>query len=262
MILINPSSIHEHLARMNFTKPYELHCVPSIDSTNQFLNHLPPQQLLRFCCAEEQTAGRGRFGRQWNSPFGENIYLSGRWPLQSTLAQLSGLSLVIGLAMIKSLKQHVVDEAIQLKWPNDLFWQDQKLGGILIDLNGEQHGIVDVTIGIGLNINTARISRSLSDKPWCSLLDITGKTFDRNTLIADLIVSVDHTLDQFLTLGFTSFQSSWDKVDYLKDQWICVSQPTGQLRGIAQGVNAQGHLCLRDINNTLHDVASGEASLS
>lgn len=261
MILLNSDKIHAHLADLNFKKPYELHCFPTIDSTNQFLNNLPTNQQLILCCAEEQTAGRGRFGRQWNSPFGENIYFSGRWRLAGHLKQLSGLSLVVGLAIIESVKKHTINEAILIKWPNDLFWQDKKLGGILIELNGELHGTIDITIGIGLNVNTSSTTSHLSDKPWCSLLDITGISFDRNALIADLIVILNHYLDQFLKLGFETFKSAWEKVDYLKNQWITVSNPNGKLSGYAQGVNEQGLLCLKDNQGTMHYVSAGEATL-
>lgn len=262
MILLESDKIQAHLSHLNFKKTYQLHCFSSINSTNQFLNDLTSKNLLTLCCSEEQTAGRGRFGRQWSSPFGENIYLSGRWRLANSVGQLSGLSLVIGLALVQSLKKHATDEKILVKWPNDVLWQNKKLGGILIELNGSEHGVSDVTIGIGLNVNSASNTSTLSDKPWCSLLDITGRTFDRNTLIADLVVSVDRNLDQFLESGFDSFKSAWDDVDYLKNQWITVSQATGKLSGKAQGVNAQGLLCIKDSHDKIHYVSSGDATLS
>src|SRR3990167_11258661 len=223
MILLGSDPIQAHLRHLKFKRPYKLHCFSTIDSTNQFLNDLPPNQQLTLCCTEEQTAGRGRFGRQWRSPFGENIYFSGRWQLASSLSKLSGLSLVTGLAIVESLKQYTGNEKIQIKWPNDLLWQNKKLGGILIELNSDKQGVSDVTIGIGLNVNSDSRINQLCDNPWCSLLDITGLSFDRNKLIADLIVTVENHLEQFLATGFIAFKPAWEKVDYLNNQWITVS---------------------------------------
>ncbi|OGV50030.1 MAG: biotin--[acetyl-CoA-carboxylase] ligase [Legionellales bacterium RIFCSPHIGHO2_12_FULL_42_9] len=262
MILLAPDQIHTNLSQLNFKTPYTLHCFSSIDSTNQFLNVLPPNKQLTLCCTEEQTAGRGRFGRQWSSPFGENIYFSGRWHLATGLNKLSGLSLVIGLAIIESLKKSTINAEILIKWPNDLFWQDKKLGGILIELNSDKHNISDVTIGIGLNVNSDNRKTKLCDSPWCSLLDITGLSFDRNALIADLIVTVEHYLVQFVKTGFVAFKPAWEKVDYLNNQWITVSDPSGKLSGYAQGVNEQGLLCLKDEHETIHYVTAGEATTS
>ena len=262
MILLASEKIKSILTHLNFKISYELYCLSTIDSTNRFLNDLPPNQLVRYCCAEEQTAGRGRFGRQWNSPFGENIYFSGRWVLSEKLNKLSGLSLIVGLAVVDCLKKQGVNEKISVKWPNDLYWKTKKLGGILIELNTKNQGKSDLTIGIGLNVNTGSTSRNLSDKPWCSLLDITGDTFDRNELIADLIITLNCYLEDFLRTGFETFKPLWENVDYLKDKWVTVSQPKGKLSGYARGVNADGHLRLQDSTGTLHDVSAGEASLS
>src|SRR3990167_8663455 len=191
MRLLEPNKIHAYLKQFNFKTPYTLHCLSTIDSSNRYLNELPPNPKLIFCCVEEQTAGRGRFGRTWHSPFGENIYCSGRWRLNHDLKDISGLSLVVGLAIIESLKNYAGEETILIKWPNDLMWKNKKLGGILIELNNQHHGIIDLTIGIGLNVNSQQHAMALSDKPWCSLLQMTGDVLDRNPLIAGIIVYLD-----------------------------------------------------------------------
>ena len=257
MILLEKSKIQSYLTGLQFVSPYELHCLRTIDSTNHFVSQLESECPFIVCCAEEQTAGRGRLGRQWSSPFGENIYFSARWRPDRGLMKYAGLSLVIGLAISETLKQHNIEESILIKWPNDLMWQDKKLCGVLIEMTGE-----NVIIGIGLNVNTAKTSTSyLSDKPWCSLLEITGQPLDRNVLIASLIVTLSHYLEQFSNFGFTSFKSAWEHSDYLKDQWIAVSKPTGKLEGQAKGLNDQGLLCLVDINGQIHWISAGEATI-
>lgn len=265
--LLNTQTIHTLLNDLHFNQPYQFHHFFEINSTNQFLKDLiietpssaaPP---LHFCCTETQTAGRGRFGRQWNSPFGENIYFSGRWRWHGGMSQLSGLSLVVGLAILDSLTPLHLEQNILIKWPNDLLWKNQKLCGILIELSGESHGALDVVIGIGLNVNTHARQHQLSENPWCSLFEITGRQFDRNTLVANLIISLSKYLTQFLDSGFAPFKPAWEQVDYLKDQWINISQPTKQFSGYACGVNEQGLLCVKDGDEQLHYVSAGETSL-
>ena len=257
MILLETSKIQSYLAGLQFISPYELHCLKTIDSTNHFVSQFESECPLIVCCAEEQTAGRGRLGRQWNSPFGENIYFSARWKPADGLATFAGLSLVVGLAVSEMLKQHDIEENILIKWPNDLMWQDKKLCGILIEMTGQ-----NVIIGIGLNVNTAKTSTPcLSDKPWCSLLEMTGQSFDRNELITNLIVTLSNYLAQFANSGFADFKSKWSCLDYLKGQWITVAKPTSHLEGEAIGVNDQGLLCVRDATGHTHLISSGEATI-
>ena len=256
MILLNETSIHAHLEAHPFNKPYVLHCVKTIDSTNRFLTHLTTSDPLTICCAEEQTAGRGRLGRHWNSPFGENIYLSVRIPSPATGTALAGFSLVIALAISDCLHEHTKNDDFLIKWPNDILWHDKKLCGILIEITPQY-----VVIGIGLNVNSAARSTQLSDKPRCSLLEVTGQTFDRNALIAGLVMHLDRYVDRFFKNGFADFQSDWEPLDYLKGQWITVSQPQGTVSGQALGVNAHGHLCLKDAQSEMQVISSGEATI-
>jgi len=104
---------------------------PQIDSTNLYLLEQPPQpaNTAHVCLAESQTAGKGRRGRHWVSPFGSNLYLSLKWQFNQGYASASGLSLAIGLAVINALKQHHIDN-IGLKWPNDLYSQGKNWWGL------------------------------------------------------------------------------------------------------------------------------------
>ncbi len=279
LILVNEFRLKHFLAAKNFSKPFQLHLFISIDSTNRFLKELStkeygssqkqndtsnsgplaPQALVAICCAEMQTQGRGRFGREWVSPFGENIYFSSRWQLNCCVSQLAGLSLVVGLALLSSLKAHNIQD-LSLKWPNDLYWQDKKLAGVLIEIIAETNGYVQLIIGIGLNVNMSTQHPSLT-KPWCSLLEITHQRNDRNKLLADLIVELDHYLAIFLKHGFGIFIKEWEKNDYLYGKFIEVSQPGGHLKGQACGVNESAQLCLKNDEGYTHYLSSGDTSL-
>ncbi|WP_133127206.1 biotin--[acetyl-CoA-carboxylase] ligase [Legionella nagasakiensis] len=254
-------TIHQALIGNDFPLPLHVHLFASIDSTNRFLKELPQSMSMDICCAERQTEGRGRFGRHWHSPFGENIYLSSRWSFNCDLSQLSGMSLVVSLAILSALEKLNIHEGIRVKWPNDLLWNGKKLCGSLIEINAESHGITEVVIGIGLNVNSATNHQLPLDRPWCSLYDITGQPWDRNLLIVQLIMQLYDTLQQFLLHGFSFFQEQWQRVDYLKNQVIRVNYPLGFLCGQAQGVNEAGQLILVDKDGKAHYLSSGDTSL-
>lgn len=256
---INPleeEHIRQALAEKKFYKPFDFHLFASIDSTNRFLKEWPSTHAnLTICCTETQTEGRGRFGRNWASPFGENIYFSARWDLAGGLSHLSGFSLVAGLAILSGLKDSGLQEEIQLKWPNDLLWKNKKLGGVLIEVIAETNGQARMIVGIGLNVHQA-LSPS-----WCSLQEITGTYHDRNLLLACLMVHLDSHMERFLSSGLAPFMTAWEAVDYLKDQFVTVSQPTMKRHGQACGINEWGQLILRDHQNNLHYLSSGDTSL-
>lgn len=258
--------LQEILIRQQLKHPMkreiDFHLFSEIDSTNRYLRDLQSTPAVSICCAEKQTRGRGRFGRNWISPFGENIYLSSRWELNCCPSKLSGLSLVISLTILESLKKNHIDQDIRVKWPNDLLWKDKKLCGILIELTAETNGFAHVIIGIGLNVNTATQNELLTEKPWCSLYEITGKYFDRNSLIASILETLDTNLELFLQNGFGFFQERWQEYDYLNGQYISVSQVRGSMCGYASGVTDQGLLCLIDDNGHEHHLSSGDTSMS
>ncbi|MBA4697053.1 MAG: biotin--[acetyl-CoA-carboxylase] ligase [Legionella sp.] len=251
-----------------------LHVFEAIDSTNCFLKSLtlPKDTGIVACCAETQTAGRGRLGRQWISLPGENVYFSLRYPLPRQMPNLASLSLVAGLATLSALKKitqlfsnNVSKTQIQLKWPNDLFWDNKKLGGILVELIGSTEANPAVVIGIGLNVSLSKKDEKTPaitpQKPWSSLDEFTSGPFNRNEFIAYLIYTLDHTIDRFKEQGFLSFLPEWTSVDYLNARKISVLGPNGQIDGIACGVNAQGQLLVKDNQGTFHALSSGEASL-
>ena len=259
--MLNESTIQNILKTAAFNKPIRVHVLDSVDSTNQFLKDLPASDAIEVCCAETQTQGRGRFGRSWHSPFGENIYFSIRAHIDCDLSQLSGLSLVVSMAVLAALNDTGIEDVVRIKWPNDLLWQGKKLCGCLIEAMRERQAGADVVIGIGLNVNSTRHELALIDKPWCSLYEITGTHFDRNALIAKLILRIDQYIQKIITKGFASFIPTWQQTDYLKNKLITVSQPNGLLSGKANGIDESGQLMLIDEMGVTHYLSSGDTSL-
>lgn len=261
LTLLDKQQISEHFLSEKLITPYNLHLFTSIDSTNRYLKDLPISNVIDICCAENQTQGRGRFGRQWHSPFGENIYCSSRWNLNYDLTKLSGLSLITSLAILATLNELELSSNIKIKWPNDILWNDKKLCGSLIEIMTESNSTIQVIIGIGLNVNTDTQKYPLPDKPWCSLYEITQKYFDRNFLIAKLITHLEHYLTQFIHNDLNHFMCEWNKFDYLFGKNIKVTQSLKTITGIACGINQVGQLILQDELGQKHFLSSGDTSL-
>ncbi len=257
-IPLNEHAIRQVLPQV-LNQALTLHLFASLNSTNRFLKTQPPTPSLTCCIAETQTHGRGRFGRYWHSPFGENIYCSLTYHSEADPTELSGLSLVISLAVLQALKAYTTSP-IKIKWPNDLLWNDKKLAGILIEMTAESHGGTDLIIGVGLNVNTPTENNSNVDKPWCSLYEIVGHTLDRNKLIADLITQLHQHLEHFSRKGFAAFHDAWNQHDYLRHRTVCVTNPSGTLKGQVLGVNEMGFLLLEDAYGTTHMLSSGDTS--
>jgi len=154
------------------------------DSTNQRLleadSAADPQALF----AELQTAGRGRRGREWRSPFGANLYLSLGWSFPAWPPQLSALSLAVGVACARALRKAGLHQ-VMLKWPNDLRVGDDKLGGILIEQRGEAGGVCRVVVGIGINVAMSAEQAGVLGQPWTSLqAALASATKSTNTSFA------------------------------------------------------------------------------
>ncbi|MGH8552656.1 MAG: biotin--[acetyl-CoA-carboxylase] ligase, partial [Methylococcales bacterium] len=160
-----------------------------IDSTNRCLVSAltEPGSKGAVCLAESQSAGKGRNGKSWVSPFGSNVYLSLTWHYPDGPAALSGLSLAVGVAVVRALSSLNVRD-IRLKWPNDILWNEKKVGGILIEVFGDAHGPCSVIIGLGLNHAMSLDQGAAIDQQWVDLDTITHHAQPgRNLLVASLI---------------------------------------------------------------------------
>lgn len=261
MIPLNTQRLQKIFLELNMHHPIDIHVVASVDSTQNFVKALPHTSKLSLCCAEMQTQGRGRFDRTWHSPFGENMYASLRMPINSPQHIGSGLSLVVSLGLVEAIKK-ITDnhDALRIKWPNDVIWNNRKLAGSLIECLTEQRCTKAFVLGIGLNVNMPSDVGHEIEQPWCSLHDIIGSPLDRNHVIAQVITCVHEHITRFMQQGMTAFQQAWRDVDDLFGHPIVVVQPSRTLQGIAHGINDQGHLIMIDDNGQRHQILSGEAT--
>ena len=208
--------------------------------------------------AEKQESGRGRRGRTWVSPFGKNIYLSMLWSFSGGIGSLEGLSLVIAIAVERALSELGVDNA-KLKWPNDIYLNNKKLAGILLEVSGEYSGHCQVVIGIGLNIKLSDYDAESIDQPWAQLSEHLNNT-DRNTISAALISNLIRAIEQFEKTGFEMFKDYWTERDAFLDQEVDLILPNLVRSGICKGVNAKGELLLAT-GKGLETINAGEISL-
>ncbi|WP_072055720.1 bifunctional biotin--[acetyl-CoA-carboxylase] ligase/biotin operon repressor BirA [Aliivibrio fischeri] len=215
-----------------------------VDSTNQYLlNNMTSLECGQSCIAEYQSAGRGRRGRSWVSPFGGNIYLSLYWRLDDGLAATMGLSLAVGIAVVEAL-ENLGCSGLKLKWPNDIYWNNRKLGGVLIELSAQSGGAAHVVIGIGINVDLSERFTTEIDQPWVDLKTILGQNHIRNKLANALLVSLEETMKEFECFGLSRFVERWNKYDNFKGQEISLQLGNGTVTGVCNGIDAQGALLL------------------
>lgn len=233
----------------------------STASTNADLMELgalgaPPGHVL---LAEHQTAGRGRRGRQWVSPFGNNIYLSLLWRYPEGLASIAGLSLAVGVAVIRALNVLGM-EGMSLKWPNDIYWQRRKLGGILVEVSGESSGPCFAVVGLGLNVYLPDAFGKHIDQPWVDFETITGglpPSF-RNRLAASLINALLPVVADFEAGRLQEYLPEWRKVDVLKGEPAALLVGSERIQGIVSGIDDAGLLLLQLPSGEVKAFGSGE----
>jgi BirA family biotin operon repressor/biotin-[acetyl-CoA-carboxylase] ligase len=232
----------------------------TIDSTNDYLKKQSDKTSTRICLAEHQSGGKGRRGRQWHSPFGQNIYLSYAYVFQKDLSQLSGLTLVVSLALIRALSDMNLKDKLLIKWPNDILYQGKKLTGNLIEVFAEANGSCYSIIGIGINCNMLSDDKNIT-QPWCSLREITGTYIDRNMLAAGIINRLGEYLEKFEQYGLGAFMEEWSMVDMLLNQQVKILSGKEQFQGIAQGINNQGNLLIKLAGGEVKICSSGDTSI-
>jgi len=262
--LLDASKIHEVVNDQvdALISSFEIH--DQIDSTNRYLVERSQHNGLSgsVCFAEHQTAGKGRRGRQWVSPYGSNIYLSILWRFQQGPAAISGLSLAIGVAVIRALKQHQISD-IGLKWPNDIYSQGKKLGGILVEVSGETDGPCSAVIGLGLNLFLPETQAEGITQAWTDLSKLTGQSrLSRNQLAGILLNHLLPVIAEYESVGIQAYLDEWRSYDCLfgKSATLFIGQQ--QFEGIVQGIDDSGMLLIKRADGNVQTFASGEVSFN
>ncbi|MEL3920885.1 bifunctional biotin--[acetyl-CoA-carboxylase] ligase/biotin operon repressor BirA [Aeromonas enteropelogenes] len=237
-----------------------IHCFPVIDSTNQFLLERVNQARAGECClAECQTAGRGRRGKPWISPFGCQLILSMYWRLEQGMAAAMGLSLAVGVAVVEALES-LGYQGVELKWPNDLYYQGRKLAGILVEMSGSAGASCHLVIGVGLNLAMPAREGERIDQAWAELRHINPELVDRNQLAARVIERLQTAMQTFEQSGLGSFVDAWNRLDHFAGRPVRLLMGDLEVRGIARGIDDRGALRL-ETEEGIKFYLGGEISL-
>lgn len=236
----------------------DLEALLSCSSTNDYIAAEAKDfsvERYKICLAEVQTSGRGRRGRTWISPFAKNIYMSVGFKINGGIEALSGLSLVVGLAMASSLSKLGVQDCC-VKWPNDVLIGGKKICGVLIELQGEATTGWDIVCGVGLNVAMSVNDGQGIDQAWISLQDC--QIVDRNKMAAIMLEELIGALELFKIQGFSAFESAWKQYDYLFGKELIINP--ANIQGYGMGVDAHGALMV-DVEGEQIAINAGEVSV-
>lgn len=241
--------------------PWRACVMPSVDSTNaEALRLLSAAQALPFyVLAERQTSGRGRRGRSWVSPFGENLYYSLIVRVEGGVRSLEGMSLAVGLALLHVVRGFGVAEA-GLKWPNDLLVGGRKLAGILLELSGDPADVCHVVIGVGLNVNMLAADHGAIGQPWTSMRAELGRLLNRNELVGELNRQLSRYLDIQLRDGFAALRDEWQASNLWQGRSVVLMAGGEPVEGVVLGVDRSGAIRLR-VDGVERSFSGGEISL-
>lgn len=211
------------------------------------------------CIAEEQTAGRGRRGREWLSPWGRNLYCSVGWVFAEGLGVIEGLSLAVGVSVVRAVDRLGIS-GVQLKWPNDLEVGGAKLGGILIEVHAEAGGQCQVIVGVGLNLALSPGVAEALGRPVTDLQTLAGGVVERNRLGGLMLEELLLLLRRYPMEGFSAVRNEWQALDAFKGAPVIVTGLAELIEGTAQGVDEHGALRVQTSTGMMH-LQAGEVSL-
>ena len=234
---------------------FQIEIFDSLPSSNTLLLQRAAQGVPsgNVLAVELQSSGRGRLGRPWHSGLGNALTFSQLWRFELDLSALSGLSLAVGVALIRAL--HALGMAnARLKWPNDVLGGDGgKLAGILLEAQGDMLGPSAVVIGIGLNLSTPKHLLLQIDQSVSSLEDMVAgmpeiNVPERNYLFAVILRELQAILYEFARNGFAALRAEWESHHALHNQTVRLLLPDGRTEiGIARGVTENGALILETV---------------
>ena len=219
-----------------------------VPSTNTWLMQQVRHDRGRFqaVLAEHQTAGRGRQGRRWFSPRKAGLCLSLSYTFERNPGNISCLTLAAGVAVLQGLES-LGAKNLRLKWPNDIYAGNAKLGGILTDAQTASGGRITMTCGVGLNIDLSLAESGTKDLDTLdyAVTDLRchiDELPDRSIVAATLLEGLIEAFRQFERDGLEPFRADWNARDWLRGKQVCVDMPDCTVLGTADGIDVNGAL--------------------
>lgn len=256
--LLEKQKLIANISPAQLKKRITLRTFNEINSTNQYLLERSIEEDISgtIVLGEYQSEGRGRRGSHWLSPFGAGLNLSIGWRFDNPVDSLTLLSMTAAVAVIHTLNRLDIPGA-GVKWPNDIYCQGRKLGGILIEMRGESAGPCVVVIGVGINIALPDSVISSANQVWIDLASIKSPTPSKNTLAAILISELVQFLDSYNQETVNNILNVWRQHDCFKDKIVTLTLPNKSVRGCVSGIDDNGALLL-SVNNKIQKFTAGE----
>lgn len=207
---------------------------------------------------DRQTAGRGRRGRSWMSTPESSLTFSLLWRFEGGVERLAGLSLAVGVALVRALAALGCHD-MALKWPNDVLLDGAKLAGILVELSSERRGMVAV-IGIGINL-AAPPADLILEVPAAGLADAMREIPERHALLAQILTELAPVLDRFSQSGFSAFRDQWQALHAWQGREVMLLRDGKvEMAGVCRGADVDGALLVETAAG-LSRCLSGDLSL-
>ncbi len=262
---IDAGNLVEELEKAAFPCAGQVELLDTVDSTSDWLSRQQSGGADihgKACITEFQSAGRGRRGRNWQgSPYCHLMFSMG-WRFQKEAVEMTGLSLSVGVAVADSLR-NLSGAFVGLKWPNDLWCGDRKLGGILVDLNTASKPDTQAIVGIGINLQEPGLEHFDPGQPVTDLAsNVRGELPSRTSIIAVVMTAVARSLDRFGQHQFGCDRERFNALDVFAGRKVQTSSGGTSLEGIGQGVDELGRYRLRFSNGSVETIISGDLSLS
>lgn len=215
-----------------------------------------PQQSY-LVLAEQQTAGKGRRGRDWQSPYGANLYLSWAATLPVGVAALEGLSLAVGVLVAKILTAHGIED-VKVKWPNDVYVAGKKIAGILIEVDGDLTSRCNLVVGVGINFSYESLNADAIGQPFTAV-DCYSR-LSRNEMVTLLSNGIELAVEEICSSHVLTLLAEWHQFDFLANKRVDLSLGNQVVSGVARGVNASGNLMVELESGEIRSFAGGEVS--
>lgn len=258
---LDKDGVYSYLSEQTISTITQLQVLESVASTNDEVMGSLQKGLDGFigCVTDQQTKGRGRNGKVWQSPANSNIYMSIGCVFDvSLVGKAGGLSLACGVAVARLL--HKAGVKVDLKWPNDILLKDKKLAGLLVETRISSSKMY-VVVGLGLNVNMPETASKKIDQPWVDLLTALSEKGSnenealkslglngRNELVAKLFNVLVECLQEYKKTGFESFEKDWNKLDLLTGRNVLIKADDEEVEAKVLGYGSD-HSLRVDINN-------------
>ena len=260
---LNIDAIRQQLATHTIGRRIVLHEV--VASTNASLRELAEAGALEgtVVLAESQTAGRGRGRKAWFSPSGVNLYASILLRPPVGAAAAPKLTFIASLALADAIRELGV--TVGVKWPNDILVQDRKVAGVRSEMITRGNAVDYIVLGIGVNLNVTRavlrVGLGATARSATSLREALGRAVDRNAFTARFLTHLEERLATYQAKGAAPILAEWRELDVVTGRRVEVREGRTVFTGRALGLDAEGHLQVKDTRKRVHTVVTGEIRL-